>query len=725
MTSIATLLNVAINRSESPGTVEGSKLLIPMERFRRPVLTTLVLLPAALLAAGFAIHYVHAEDPAYFWDYRGYWDAFKRYGHGFESDFTKTFYKYVQAVWVEEYNPTPITPLLPLEILLGATRAIYITCLVVGYLIPCAAAAAWLAKRIRFDTSDPGGYGQTLIFFALACVYPPFWSPTLRGFPDIIGLLPLTLASIVVIEAPNSRTHEIRRGILLGLLLWLPFLFRRWYAYAVISFLVSLVCLHVVEAISAAEFRSPCCLRKLLARYGSAAAVIAILIAGFQGKHAWQALSTNYAEVYSAYQVSTWEHLIRIWNYFGPVILGLTLIGMASSAYLDRRGKVHVVFLATNIAAFWILFTRVQIIEICHYLPIALWMFIFICRGVATLSAVTNQWFRAAALAIIFLLAGMTFYGTYYPLRVFGTNVMSWVLPHDRIYALRLHNFDEYRQLVNDLLSQMAENDQVAVMSSSLVMADDLLDQLSDGKLHSRMIFSSHIDKRDHFASETLLAQYVVVCDPIQTHVKPTDQQVITVPAKLILAGKDIGKAYVRLPRSYTLSRGVKAFVFKKTRAFTIDEVQALFEQFYVSYPDWRREYEGHLSTALMTARISLGKTWGWVHLEDPVTLLIHPGWGPTLVDLPLALGAAGPNGRQAQMTVRPMDCSKADGVDVTIKTASGPLWSGTILPGDKYSFPISADVPSVLISVDPRSQPLCDHFMIRFPSAADNGVGE
>jgi hypothetical protein len=507
-------------------------------------------------------------------------------------------------------------------------------------------------------------------------------------------------------------------------LLWLPFLFRRWYAYASIAFFVGAACLHLVEAITTAELRTPGNLRKLLARYAAAAAVIVLLVACVQGRLAWEALSLNYADIYSAYQVSLSDHLVRFWNYFGPFTLGLAAVGAIASV-CTRQGRQYAAFALTNLAVFWLLFARVQVIEICHYLPIALWMFVLLCRGVAaTLSTLSGPRLRTAVLSAIIVVAATSFYGTYYRLQGFGMKAMAWVLPHDRIYGLKLQNYGEYRHLVDDLLLQLAgNNDQVSVISSSLIMADDLLDQLSDGKLHTRIIFASQVDKRDRFNPEELLAQYLVVCDPVQIHLNPAGQQVISVPAKLILAGTGIGSAYVKLPRSYALSWNVKAYIYKKIRAFTPEEVNDFFEQLYASYPDWRREYEGHLGKAVLSARISVGRGWGWVHLIDPETLFIHPGYSnPTVVDLPLGLGPAGPEAKLAELSVRAMGCAKADGVDVAIKAPEGLLWSGTMLPGDKRVVSIAADVPGVSISVDPRSQPLCDHFMIRFPSPAGHG---
>ena len=119
--------------------------------------------------------------------------------------------------------------------------------------------------------------------------------------------------------------------------------------------------------------------------------------------------------------------------------------------------------------------------------------------------------------------------------------------------------------------------------------------ELSGNTLQEHIVYASHVDKRDHFIVDTLLTKYVIVCDPVQTHLSPMDQQVITVPAGLILAEEGIGRAYKRAPQVYDLGHGVKAYIFEKYRPFTFAEASSLFERFFSSYPEWRGEYEGKL----------------------------------------------------------------------------------------------------------------------------------
>ena len=59
-------------------------------------------------------------------------------------------------------------------------------------------------------------------------------------------------------------------------------------------------------------------------------------------------------------------------------------------------------------------------------------------------------------------------------------------------------------------------------------LSDSLLAAL-EPRLHSKLIWNSHVDLRDRFRVQSLTAEYVVVGTPTPTHLRVVDQQVITV----------------------------------------------------------------------------------------------------------------------------------------------------------------------------------------------------
>src|SRR5690606_16042853 len=96
-----------------------------------------------------------------------------------------------------DYNPLPMVPLTPVYLLMGSSRPVYISALVALYLVPVCFMFAYLARRL----ADARLSSQAAwLALGVALLYVPFWRPTLRGLPDIVGLVPILAALILVLK---------------------------------------------------------------------------------------------------------------------------------------------------------------------------------------------------------------------------------------------------------------------------------------------------------------------------------------------------------------------------------------------------------------------------------------------------------------------------------------------------------------------------------------------
>jgi len=90
----------------------------------------------------------------------------------------------------------PAVLLLPFSLTFGYARVGYILGVALTYLLP----VALLSATAAYLTVQPKSK-QTFSFVAFgifAGLYAPYWTPTLLGFPDIVGLIPLVLAYIII-----------------------------------------------------------------------------------------------------------------------------------------------------------------------------------------------------------------------------------------------------------------------------------------------------------------------------------------------------------------------------------------------------------------------------------------------------------------------------------------------------------------------------------------------
>ena len=232
---------------------------------------------------------------------------------------------------------------------------------------------------------------------------------------------------------------------------------------------------------------------------------------------------------------------------------------------------------------------------------------------------------------------------------------------------MRLDNYDNYLRLSSDVKDMLRDGDRLTVLSSSGVLNDNMLDTLSDNKLSPYISGASQVDLRDGLNLQSIMSKYFIVADPIQTHLSPSGQQVITIPAGEILSNYGIGKAFERIGSGYALDNGVTAYIYKKVRPFTSEEIITFISRYYVSYPQWKGAYDTSFFVPFMTGKITLGDVWGRLDLESDGKIYAHPGENnPTSILWTL-------NGvRSLEITSINNTCKDSDGVDLVIMDSKG-----------------------------------------------------
>jgi hypothetical protein len=94
------------------------------------------------------------------------------------------------------------------------------------------------------------------------------------------------------------------------------------------------------------------------------------------------------------------------------------------------------------------------------------------------------------------------------------------------------------------------------------------------------------VDKRDGFPQQLPTADIVVASDPPQIHLAAEDQQVILEPARQLAKKVGIGAAFERVEGEYVLDGGAQAFLYRRTRPVTAEEIAELSAALQRSYPD-------------------------------------------------------------------------------------------------------------------------------------------
>jgi len=509
-----------------------------------------------------------------------YWNLFRMLGGLASENAAKFLALTLQSISESDYNVSGLLPLLPVYWLLGSGRVVYVAAICALYVVPAALTAAYLALHGR-----PAS-GPVWLAVISALLMPVFWNAALRGMIDPIGLIPLGLAASLLWNTRfltrASRTASLR----LGILLWLPFLFRRWYAYSIVALIgLSLIAAAFLiwrECRTSAPSRKWDPVLRALPRWAVLAIVLILGLVLYQLPLVYRIVNTDYGTVYAAYQTSRWQQAVSYWQNFGPVIAAFLLLG--AGVDIHRRNWKTLFFLTVALLI-GLSFARQGFAPgVQHYLPIALMIFPVCYSGICfAWQGLSLPWRLAVPLVLV-----LNFANTYVPPSTGSVQTVREAFGGPAYPPLRLDRYADYVKLTDDLLA-LGDNARIAVFASSLNLSGSLLTAVNPS-LRPRMIAVGEVDLRDRFPWEALDADYVVIGHPTQIHLDPAGQRVISIPAEEIAGGTGIGASFESTGHRYDLANGVSGEVYHRFRPIPAADLAAFKEQFYRIYPQWRAD---------------------------------------------------------------------------------------------------------------------------------------
>ncbi|QCP60134.1 hypothetical protein [Pantoea sp. SO10] len=605
-------------------------------------------------------YFIRHEQNIYSWDYNGYWRVWENFSQLLHSNTGAAFKQLKQSVLQDDYNILPIFILSLLDIIKLPSRLLYIELINIVYFLP----VLFLFKCVvDFFTEDKN---KNNILWNFSTIFIPalfvaFWAPSLRGYPDISGLI-FVLASVLITSRHDLTSKiNIPSAIMLGLSLWGAFLFRRWYAFTVVSLYCSLPILNYYL-----HSNSSLKLKKILitafnffiSGFTSCIAVIFLQHELFE-----RILHTDYSEIYGAYQAPFATSVRMVFYNIGIYLFPLILIGLVGSFHSkNKKSRPIVLFSAFNLILSFLLFTRTQAPGVQHCLPFSLWAVIIIVFGIKfILDFIKNKTLKIATLSLILVIHATIFAISLNRNQLETFAGSSYLLP-TKVLPLKIDNFSNYVDLVQDIEGLTKNGEHITVFSSNGVLNDDMLNTISNLGLSGKISYASQVDLRDQIHVDSLMSSYFIVTSPAQTHLVPSGQQVITIPVNQIIKHESIGKTMIKLDKEYILSGGVTAYIYKKVRNYTPAEVDDFYQLFFESYPAWDGQINKGFPYILLSSDITVGDIWGGFGITYDGKIEAHPGeHTPTFVKWNLR----GVN----KLTIHSVNtnCVNADGVDINI----------------------------------------------------------
>ena len=567
-----------------------------------------------VFAVSFSVFYINQEHFLYLWDYLGYFSKWQCLIGLLENNPLEIFHHVRESMKWDDYNCLPV--LLPslFGLLFGSSRTVYILSLAVCYIVPVSILFGILVREIILN--EKCGCSIAVIATVLCALFPGIWTPTLRGYPDIAGVIPLEIGLLLVLKNDLTRLN-LKAAIFIGFSFWLIFALRRWYAYTLVALYLVTPLLNYWLNAKSLDIKK---LFYLTINYVIAGGVSLICLFAVQRELAVRILRTSYGSIYQAYDEGYSQAFLNLSGYAGIVFVILSLLALIILLRSNTRLKWIAISFTTILCLSFAIFIQTQTPGMQHCLPFEFWLLVVLVSGGSWLACQLHRSSSIMLAVTSIILFSLIFLNVYFP-QVHLVESISKVLPAKQ-HPLRLENYDTYLQVAREVSELDGD---VVIISSSGVLVEDMLRYALTSEQQKSIRWMPHVDLRDGIALHLYKARYVIVTDPIQTHLRPEDQLVVVNPAESILNGRDIGKAY-RPIRTWELAGGVKGILYEKMREFTISEFREHFEHFYARYPDWRKVYDNaNVDVGVMMKEIREGDIWGGIY-SDQRGINTHPG---------------------------------------------------------------------------------------------------
>lgn len=507
--------------------------------------------------------YVLTSHSVYVWDTAGYWTIARILAR--ETFDRAHIINILETTLSLDYNYLLAFPISLLMRLFGGSRAVYIFAVSNLYTFPALWAITALANQKKWSG------------LVLCGLFPLLAYTGLVGFVDVICCGMGVWAYIVY----TSDRPPVSRGIFTGFLLIFSLLFRRYFIFFAASFGMAALLLKVF------------CQRKeswkdFIALCGSSAVCATAFALNFLID---RVMGPDYSDIYSAYGLGLYSDFLNSGRYLGLVPLVLILVA-AVVDFANRKDRPMILFGLSQALICCAAFLSVQTHGQQHmllYIPALAFLTIY------ALSRAPQYMSSLLAMAM----AVYCFFPKPQPTTVLDIDSPD-LFPSFHFYGPSREDIDQLvalRDYLDGLSVQEGRQVSATILASSFAFNGETLIRLrpslnlKDPEVVSSIRAHASVDKRDAFNWNTAFSDYLVVGDPVQTHLGEENQEIIALLARHILQGTGPGKAYEELPETFHLEDGITVHIYRRTRTWTLDEYRTISEPLQKMYPKYADLY--------------------------------------------------------------------------------------------------------------------------------------
>jgi hypothetical protein len=492
----------------------------------------------------------------------------------------------------DDYNLLmPTLMALPLK-LFGADFASYAMSVHILFLCPAIfSTSLCTAKLLRVCGFEKKGFMWLLL---PVCATPILYYALFMGFMDAPALIVISSVLMVSLEF-DYRKIDIGRCLLISSGLIAVMLFRRYFAYWVVGFIVSQAVMASWQFYFHKEdrflvFRG--FTQNMAIIGGISLSVLLILFRNFL----YRSFFNNFSIAYSAWKGTLGSEILKLVEIYGLFFLVLSLLLPLILLCLKRNVAPYISAFFVNIAVTAVLMWRVVKMDYHHNYLIIIQLLLLAAMAVTAVFVTPKKIWRIMISSVLVLVISLNFYN-YFGERPIGAPILAQThyTPNTK------SDIAEIQAMVSELNELSANDKKIYVLSSSGILNPSILSWAFMPETVSALpnLAPIHeVDLRDGFPEAFFTSDIVVVCDPIQIHLPEGTQEIVRYLAELVLNQSSYLGRHYRLMNEYFLENNVCAKIYVKESRFTEDDYDDLWEYFHCLYPEYPQLFENRIAYA-------------------------------------------------------------------------------------------------------------------------------
>ncbi len=514
-------------------------------------------------------------------DFGGYWVTSFIFMKSLFSKPLLAILKLGGGILFQDHNDLiPAIISLPLK-LFGYTFTRYVIILYFLFLVP---AFTLLIKILKYNIKK-----QSYIYLLTLTLltFTPFYWAMLVGMPDVACLVPIALSLLILkdYDALSLNREQIKRDVYISAVLLSTILFRRYFVFYVIGYMVPLTLMSFYYAVINSDGRPKSILiRNVIINIAVIGIFALFIMLTFFGPMLFRILRTNYVVDYKSFDAPFTYKVLQIVSWYGYLTLILAAVGLILSL-ITKRMRKYSCFSAISIVVTALTFFKVQAMAHHHFYALTAQFFILSVIGIIQIAELfKNKFSRNLVLALYVIVTFCGFTNCYFPESRPSFKPVSALF--SKVYnPLVNKNIPKYKELAAYLNELTEGTDKAIYIIVGGNLGSESIRHLYDPYKESpvpNLMKSMGGDLVNGFPPGYLQADFILASKK-----SCSNSQFTTGRLAVELMDNDgkIGRHFKKLERVFTFDNDDPVFIYEKQSDFTREDLEYLADIFTKAYP--------------------------------------------------------------------------------------------------------------------------------------------